>query len=197
MTAGALRAIEIEAEILESSFQISVDWTLANSEAVAWARSHGGQLITQITDTTRRNVNEVVATWIETPESTVGQLFETLRTSYGFSEARARNIGVTETTNAYSEGRELAYVESGIPSAIFKPTAHPNCRCWDMAVLLPNSTWIVVWKTNRDELVCRQPIETPWGVMAGCRELENMVISAGAFLGDKLSVAQRAARAEG
>jgi len=194
LTAGAQDAVATEADILASSFDISLDWTLANSEAAAWARQHAAELVDGITKTTARSVGETVATWIETEGSTVGQLFDTLRQSYTFSDSRSRNIGVTEVTNAYAEGREMAYTEGGIPAAVFKPTAHPNCRCWDAAVLLSDNTWVIVWRTNRDELVCRQPIDTPWATVAGCRELENMVISDGPYLGEKLSVARRGAR---
>jgi hypothetical protein len=196
LTAAAQNSIATETAILESSFDISMDWTLANAEAAAWARQHGGELVTAIMETTARSVGETVATWIETPGSTVGELFETLRQSYTFSQSRSHNIGVTEVTNAYAEGHELAYIESGIPIAVFKPTAHPNCRCWDTAALLPDSTWVIVWRTNMDELVCKRPIPTgtALGTVAGCRELENMVVSAGPFLGEKLSEARRATK---
>jgi hypothetical protein len=196
LTQAAQDAIAIEAAVLEASFGISLDWTLANAEAAAWARVHGGQLIKGITETTARSVGETVATWIETPGSTVGDLFDTLQKKYAFSESRARSIGVTEVTNSYAEGSELAYIESGIPATVYKPTAHPNCRCWPAPVLLPGSVWVVVWRTNRDELVCKRPIdtETILGVVAGCRELEDMVISVGAYTGDKLRDARAAAK---
>ncbi len=194
MTQAAQDAIGTEAAILEDSFGISADWTLANAEAAAWARKESARLVRGITRTTRRSIGQTVGAWIETPGSTVGQLFETLQRSYTFSARRAQTIGVTEVTNAYSEGRELAYIEAGIPEAVFKPTAHPNCRCWDGAVLLADNTWVVVWRTNKDELVCKQPIETPWGVVGGCRGLNGRVISGGPWLGEKLSDARRGAR---
>lgn len=196
LTEAAQDAVAIEAAVLEASFGISIDWTLANAEAAAWARTYGAQLVKGITKTTARSVGETVATWIETPGSTVGELFDTLRSAYAFSESRARNIGVTEVTNSYAEGSELAYVESGIPATVYKPTAHPNCRCWPAALLLPDNSWVVVWRTNRDELVCKRPIDTGTvlGVVAGCRELENMVVSVGVYTGDKLRDARRAAK---
>ncbi len=126
MTDAALTAIEIETAALEASFSISADWTLANAEAAAWARVHSAELVTGITRTTARNVGEMVATWIETPVSTMGQLFDSLSKSYALSADRARNIGVTEVTNSYAEGVELAHIEGGIPGTVYKPTAHPN-----------------------------------------------------------------------
>ena len=153
------------------------------------------ELVGGITQTTARSIGETVAAWIETPGSTAGQLFETLRQSYAFSTGRARNIGVTEVTNSYAEGAELAYTDGGIPPTVYKPTAHPNCRCWTAAVLLANNVWVVVWRTNQDELVCKRPIDTgtALGVVAGCRWLENRVISAD-MLGERLSDARRMAR---
>lgn len=194
MTDAAQSGLAIETGVLESSFSISADWTLASAEAAAWAREHSAELVAGMTKTTARSVGEMIATWIETPGSTMGQLFDSLSKSYALSENRARNIGVTEVTNSYSEGRELAYADGGIPTAVYKPTAHVNCRCWDAAILLADNTWVVVWRTNRDELVCKQPLDTPWGVVGGCRGLENIVISPGEFLGENLREARAAAR---
>ncbi len=61
-------------------------------------------------------------------------------------------------------------------------------------MLLSNNIWVVIWRTNRDELVCKQPLDTPWGVVGGCLGLEDIVISPGEFLGGELRDAKRAAK---
>ena len=92
---------------------------------------------------------------------------------------------MTETTRAFAQGEALLYQAAGVGQMLYVPPAHPGCRCWTAAVRSGGET-LIVWKTNRDDVVCRQPLVTPWGTMDGCRSLHNMVISAGSRAGKKL-----------
>lgn len=180
-------SIDIEGAALSVKFGIEADWTLANAHAIEWARKHGGWLVSRVSRTTKRDIGRVVATWIETPGATMGDLFETLAQRFSFSSVRAEMIGVTEVTTSYAEGRAQTYREAGIPVAIYKPPAHIRCRCWDATEILPNGQLVVVWRTNRDELVCVQPLTVPWGngSAVGCQDLENRILSEGPYLGLK------------
>lgn len=165
---------------------IEFDDTLANAAAARWARQRAGELIELLTATSRKLIGQVMGNWIETPGSTLGSLAEQLLPITGQNADRAFTIAVTETTNAYSAGEVAAYEEAGLPRAVFAPAAHPRCRCWPRPKRLKTGEWVVLWTTNRDEIVCKTPITTPWGVVEGCRELHNTVISEGPYLGKNL-----------
>jgi SPP1 gp7 family putative phage head morphogenesis protein len=124
------------------------------------ARQYAGQLITQITDTTRRNVQEAVARWVENGEP-LPALVRDLRAA-GFSARRAKLIAQTETTGAFARANEAVYRESGVVQeyeirvamdertcpvcaghmgkryplgAREKPPFHPSCRCWIVPIV--------------------------------------------------------------
>ena len=74
-----------------------------------------------------------------------------------------------------------------------------NCRCW-LAVKKVGNQDVVVWQTNKDDLVCDQPLDVPWGTVDGCAGLDNMVVSDGYYLGDdfdSISVEKLAKGGEG
>lgn len=138
---------------------IGFDWTLVNTRARENARQYAGQLITQITDTTRNTVREAVARYINNGEP-LSALISDLQ-STGFSERRAKLIAATEVTGAFARANEAAYRESGVVETmewrtatdekvcpvcgkldgqrvpmgqrfegVYMPPAHPGCRCW-------------------------------------------------------------------
>jgi SPP1 gp7 family putative phage head morphogenesis protein len=144
---------------------IAFDWMLVNTAARENARQYAGQLITQITDTTRRNVQEAVARWVENGEP-LPALVRDLRAA-GFSARRAKLIAQTETTGAFARANEAVYRESGVvqevewvtvldervcptcgsmngmrrpldgfySNGIRRPSAHPGCRCFERPVI--------------------------------------------------------------
>jgi hypothetical protein len=166
------------------------DWAGVNAEAAAWAREYVGELIVGITETTREAVRQAVQNWIETGAE-LGDLEQTLAPVFG--ERRAQLIAATEVTRAYDEANELVRQRLGLPSAEKRAPAHPRCRCATRPVLLPNGEWVVVWYTVRGDRVCKQPLETPWGRVAGCRKLHGMVVSEN-YGGMKLSDARAMVR---
>ncbi len=99
---------------------------LANAHAARWARDYTDALLDQLGTTSAKGVGEIIGAWVETPGATYGELQKSLM-EYG--AVRAQAIAVTETTRAYSEGEQQAYLNEGI------------------------THW--VWRTNNDELVCR------------------------------------------
>ena len=117
----------------------------------------------------------------------MGDLFGELDSLYSFGRSRAEMIAVTEVTNAYANGQRGVYDEAGVPLPAYQPAAHPRCRCWTTTALLPSNEWVIVWQTNNDELVCTQPLDTPWAMVGGCKELHGRVVSEGPYLGMLLS----------
>lgn len=164
---------------------IAFDNELANEAAARWARGRANQLVDLVTSTSERTAGEILANWIETPGSTIEDLMEQLPPVLGNNEARAEAIAITEVTTAYAEGEAIVYRNAGIPPVVFKPPGHVRCRCWT-AVRYRGKVPVVVWLTNRDEIVCKRPIETPWGMVRGCWELDGTIISEGEWLGQKL-----------
>lgn len=168
---------------------LSFDPALVNQQAVAWAREHLDELLQQLGTTTENVVGEILANWLETPGANIGQLSRSLLRVLDGDERRMNLIAVTETTRAYAEGTDLAYQEAGFPAIAFNAPAHPDCRCWTVARQLSSGEWVVVWQTNHDEIVCKFPIETPWGVAAGCGALHDVIVSEGEWMGRKFSEA--------
>jgi hypothetical protein len=150
------------------------DWAGVNADAARWAREYVGELITGITETTRASVREDVAAWIETG-ARLDDLIDALAPTFG--RRRADLIASTEVTRAFDEANDLVRQSVGLPRAEKKAPAHPRCRCATRPQLLPNGEWCVVWYTVRGDRVCKQPLNTPWGGVNGCRDLHKMIVS--------------------
>jgi SPP1 gp7 family putative phage head morphogenesis protein len=131
----------------------------ANDEAIAWAEARIGNLITEVSDTTRDAVNELTAAAIR-DGLTNDELAQQMADGFGFSDARAQMIARTETANADVAGTMIGFRASGVvtgkswdpdddpcpecqanadegvialddvfPSGDDAPPAHPNCEC--------------------------------------------------------------------
>jgi hypothetical protein len=135
------------------------DEPVFSREAGDWARTYTYNLVTQLTNNTRRLLQDRVTAFTETPGMTIGQLRDSLAPAFG--ERRALMIAITETTRAYTQGTTLvqqelaqagirkeriwrtsedemvcdicgplADVPEGEGWTVGEPPAHPNCRCW-------------------------------------------------------------------
>lgn len=172
---------------------IHVNWDLVNANATDWARQYSAQLVREIEPTTREAVRQAVADWTASGEA-VPQLAERIQAMtdpFGrqpFSSARARLIAQTESTNAFASGNNIAWTAAGVAPAAFHPAAHPGCRCRLQPKRLPDGRMGMVWMTAEDERVCTSPVRVPWraDTLDGCRELNQMVVSHGDYLGQKL-----------
>jgi hypothetical protein len=109
---------------------VGFDPAIINLDVARWARAYTYELVKGIVETTRSLVSEVIATFIETPGMTQGDMELLLEPAFG--AVRAEMIATTETTRAYSaatnETQKLVN-ESGLPM-------HR------------------IWITEADELVC-------------------------------------------
>jgi len=184
---------------------ITADFELAHAGAAKWARQYTDALLDRFNTVTQGSVGQVVENWIATPGATRKDLEARLAPILNDNVRRAETVGVTEVTRAMAQGEYVVYESAGVLlppqfdtgvgfESTFGPPLHPNCRCWPRVVRLPNDVWIVVWQTNRDELVCTQKRDTPWGVVNGCREMNGKVLSAGQYMGKSLAEARRLAR---
>lgn len=103
-----------------------VSWDLANDVARDWAQKHAGDLVTGITDVTRDRIRTALAGSIQKGEA-MPDLVQRINDIIG-DKQRAEVIAQTESTNAYSQGNEIA---------------------WDAA-----DVWGSQWFTAQDEIVC-------------------------------------------
>lgn len=107
--AGELRAAvlpELSKLVVTSALDLSVevgigfDPAVVNELAVNWAREYSFELVSQLTETTRRALSRATESFISTPGMTVGDLRDLIEPAFG--PVRAEMIAVTETTRAYS-----------------------------------------------------------------------------------------------
>ncbi len=87
--------------------------TQANERAIAWAQARVGNLITEVSETTRDAVNEMTATAIEAGW-TNRELADELDAAWEFGADRALLIARTEPTFAETAGTLAGYRESGV-----------------------------------------------------------------------------------
>ena len=165
---------------------IYFDNTLAHTEAARWAETFTDKLLQSLGSTTENFVGQAVSNWITTPGATISQLADILTPGLAGNVSRAWTVAVTETTRAYAEGNRLAYLQAGLPNIAYNNPAHPNCRCSTGARRIRSSNeWVICWETDNDELVCDQDLDTPWGTVAGCQALQDVIVSYGSYLGRK------------
>jgi len=143
----------------KQSAEILIDWTLANADAIEWARFYGHELLKGITESTIRQLQAEIAAFIESGDLTIPQLKKRLEPLFGAE--RAGLIASTEVTRAFAEGNITAWKKSGVTEGkewvtandelvcticgpldgqivaidaefeggYYAPPAHPRCRC--------------------------------------------------------------------
>lgn len=151
---AALGASDLSVDVVEN----------ASEMAQAWARSYGGAMVRQISDTTRDEVARIISEGLGLG-STNQEIANDLQTAYTFSDDRAEVIARTETAYADVAGNVASYSEAGVemkrwvlgsdscelcqanedagpipfddafPDGSFAPPAHPNCTCDIIPVL--------------------------------------------------------------
>lgn len=81
---------------------------LANPRAVEWAKERAGELVSQVSDTTRTQINAIVAQG-EDEGWSVAQTASAIESAAAFSPARALRIAHTETRGADNHGALSAW----------------------------------------------------------------------------------------
>lgn len=122
-----------QASSLAESIAIGFDWSIVNEQASQWARQYTFELVTNIDQTARRDLQSAISQFFE-QQMTRGDLEDLIASGRGaFSPNRASLIARTEVTRAGSRG-EAQMVEE-------------LKREYDIEM-------IAVWETRNDELVC-------------------------------------------
>jgi hypothetical protein len=127
----AQSGVDAAAAAFAEAMNITLDWSLANADAATWAREYGYELIQGLSETTAKRVGAELGTWVEAREdfpALVDRLAAILQ-----DEARAELIASTEGTRVYAEG---------------------NLVSWRQARDELGLTFVKVWRTARDDLVC-------------------------------------------
>jgi hypothetical protein len=134
-------------KLFSEGSKLPMDWEFANIEAAKWARKYAGNLIKEMTATSRAALRETIAAFIEMPGFTIGNVMEMLP----FNEERALRVAVTEITRAYGEANQIAGQQ--------------------LRKEFPDLKMIKTWYTNNDDLVCEYcgplngtsiPIDEAW-----------------------------------
>lgn len=127
---------ELSAMVVDTALGVSVDVgigfdpTIINTHALEWARNYSYELVTGLTETTRRQIAEVQRSFIETPGMTQGDMEKLLEPAFG--PVRAEMIATTEATRAFSEATNEI-------QQLVNQTGLQMVR---------------VWQTQNDEIVC-------------------------------------------
>ncbi len=89
-------------QILRTASTARVDFDVAviNQQALDFAATYTYNLVSGITDTTRKMLQQVISTFVSTPGMTEKELEALIEPAFG--PVRAKMIAVTETTRAYS-----------------------------------------------------------------------------------------------
>ena len=178
-----------------SRFAIGFDNAMAQTRAADWARQHTDNLLNTIWQTNQSVVGSVIENWNRTPCATRADLVQSLQQVLDTNVSRANSIGVTEVTRAVAQGNIEAYAEAGAAAPPtwtdrtgtrpFGPPLHPNCRCASSFARYKDA-WVMVWYTKNDDLRCKTPTNTPFGIVKGCADMHGRIISAGEYLGRRI-----------
>ena len=129
------------AERMLAEVPVGVDYTLINETAMRWANQYTFDLVTDLTDTSRRGLQQAVAGYFREGQ-TLAELQAEIasfkeRTGRLFGPVRAEMIARTEVTRAAVEGQRAAVRESD--KILSKYGIKPM---------------VEVWQTRNDEIVC-------------------------------------------
>lgn len=162
LLAGLALGMDGGTEALPPNVQPLVNPTVFNQAAIKAAREYRYNQIKDITDTTRKQVQEAMVDWIKS-----GQSLDALESTMAgiFGTARAARIAATEVTRAFSMGNQAAWESTGLVTQVewmtaqdervcpicseregerfgvedteaFPPnSSHPGCRCWAQPIL--------------------------------------------------------------
>lgn len=122
----ANEAVDEYAGYFQDEFSFGIDVTSVQAEAADWAKKYSYELVKDLTNTTRNNLQANVGAWIASGSTELGDLQKLIAPAFG--DVRALRIAQTEVTRAWSEGREALWRESGVVER----------KRWSMAVGMPN-----------------------------------------------------------
>lgn len=98
---------------LEDEIGIGVSTAVQDDAAVSYARRRAGELVTQIQETTRKNLNELITRGIKEGWSP-SEMKANIQDSFSFSSGRSKAIARTEMGYAYNAGQYSALKGLGV-----------------------------------------------------------------------------------
>lgn len=137
----------------------TVDYGLLNEAAHVYAQNHTFGLVSGITDTSRKALQDAFTDWIASGEP-LPALSDDLMTMFG--PVRAEMIAATEITRVYADSNVMGWRELGVDAQKWQtavdetvcpicvprhgkeyqlgdpegtPPGHVNCRCWIQPVV--------------------------------------------------------------
>lgn len=117
-------------DLFSEFIPLQIDYTLTNAEAANWATQYAGKLVKNIDETTLDVLRKAVSSFVETPGMTIRDVMDLLP----YNERRARLIAVTEITNSYAAGEQMAGAA--------------------LAEQFPDVPVYKTWWTNNDDRTC-------------------------------------------
>lgn len=154
IAAAATDGVQNAGDDLLAQVGVGIDYDLVNADVTKQIKAYTFDLVKDITDTTRTELQTKIAAWQESGQP-LDDLIEALTPTFG--EARAKLISSTEVTRAFATGNQAAWTASGVVDGMEWstandelvcpvcaplngtkldldaediPPAHPACRCW-------------------------------------------------------------------
>jgi hypothetical protein len=127
----------------------SIDLEFSSVKAGRWADAHAGELITQLEETTRLGVREIISKGVK-EEQPWQVIKDNLIKAQEFGDRRAETIARTESAVAYNTGAVDCWSESGIVKRV-RVTDGDYC---DICRHVNGQTWTL-------EEAHKRPIEHP------------------------------------
>jgi hypothetical protein len=90
--------------LFDENINLTLDYTLTNTEAAKWAQKYVFDLVKNIDQLTMEALQQAISMFVETPGMTIGQVMDLLP----FDEQRAQRVATTEITRAYTQGQQMA-----------------------------------------------------------------------------------------
>jgi hypothetical protein len=90
--------------LFDEGMNLTLDYTVTNTEAAEWARKYAYDLVKDIDAKTVDALQQAISAFVETPGMTIGQVMDMLP----FDEQRAQRVATTEITRAYAQGQQMA-----------------------------------------------------------------------------------------
>ncbi len=156
--------------LLSHEGDVAPDMPTIETAAADWIERYHFDLVRDLNDTTRKQLQDALALYLRTPGMTLDQLRDLLLQGAGSipdlqvrgrvlsAAERIEMIVTTEINRAYNEGLLLAMRRLGVQmrEPHTKPPLHPRCRCGLQPFWHNDGTLHFLFITQADERVCNQ-----------------------------------------
>lgn len=142
---GAIAGMKYLDDNFIKTAQVTTAIGIDNDLAVVWAKDHSAELITQITETTQKRINKLVA------DAVAGDIWKTdliytLKTDYAFSAYRASFVASNEIGTAYMRWKQMQfnkYQKEYWLVGYMKRVSHRDAVTTELCLENDNAWWIL------------------------------------------------------